>query len=152
MIAANSINDDIDVLLVAAPDIGRVARTVAEGATGNQTNNGGLPLRSFSEVAGTITIEGRTWGIVEITPTILEGAEVKGGTALNELATQATQPRREWVVLTNMGANVLVRQRPVDTLIGVLEGTSMNSAGAQSEIGIFFERCAIDSLRIQGDD
>ena len=59
--------------------------------------------------------------------------------ALNELATQPTQARREWVVLTNMGANVVSRQRPIDTLLDVLEAAGMSGNG-HGEIGVFFER------------
>ena len=126
----------MDVLLVAAPDIGRVARAVAEGSS---TQNGNSS-RPFSEVASTITIEGRTWGLAEITrPSPISG-DVSGVVGLNELATQANSSRREWVVLTNMGANVIVRQRPVDTLLGVLEGTALGGGGGNSEVGIFFER------------
>ena len=129
----------MDVLLVAAPDIGRVARAVAEGSS---TQNGNSS-RPFSEVASTITIEGRTWGLAEITrPSPISG-DVSGVVGLNELATQANSSRREWVVLTNMGANVIVRQRPVDTLLGVLEGTALGGGGGNSEVGIFFERSVI---------
>ena len=134
LIAANNVSDEMDVLLVAAPDIGRVARAVAEGSS---TQNGNAS-RPFSEVASTITIEGRTWGLAEITRQSPMSAE--GVVGLNELATQANSARREWVVLTNMGANVIVRQRPVDTLLGVLEGTALGGGGGNSEVGIFFER------------
>lgn len=75
--------------------------------------------------------------MAEITPISL--VQAVGSTALNELATQATQPRRRWVVLTNMGANVVVRQRPVDTLREVLEGINASGTGAQGEVGVFFE-------------
>lgn len=139
MIAANTINDDIDVLFVAAPDIGKVARLVAEGVTGGPASNGSTQPRPLSEIASTITIEGRTWGMTEITAKPLITAAGFSGGLLNELATQVTMPRREWVVLTNMGANVIVRQRPVDTLLGVLEATSASGSGAQGEVGIFFE-------------
>lgn len=126
LIAANSVNEDTDILLIAAPDIGRVARAVAEGTSTTSSSSTGTTSRPFSEIASTITLEGRTWGIVEV------GEEGNG--MLNELATQVTQRRREWVVLTNMGASVLVRQRPVDTLLGVLQG-------GMGEIGVFFESC-----------
>jgi nuclear pore complex protein Nup155 len=75
--------------------------------------------------------------MAEITPSA-PGATVTGRTSLNELATQGTSPRREWVVLTDSGANVVVRQRPVDTLVDILEASALGSNGAQGEVGIFF--------------
>ncbi|GAA5859313.1 hypothetical protein JCM1840_004558 [Sporobolomyces johnsonii] len=45
----------------------------------------------------------------------------------------------QWVVLTNMGANVVSRQRPVDTLLDVLKSASAAGNGGQGEIGVFFE-------------
>lgn len=134
LLAANNLTADLDVLLLAAPDVAAAARASAEAAVGT---NAGAATRVFVEVAGTIEIAGRTWDMAEITKT---GGLVSGGTALNELATQATEPRREWVILTNMGANVVVRQRPVDTLREVLEGVGMTGGGGQGEVGVFFER------------
>ena len=135
LIAANNLNQDVDVLFVASPDVAATARASAEAVAG--TNASGAATRPFSEVAGTIEVAGRTWDIVEITPKALSSPA--GATALNELATQATQPRREWVVLTNMGANVVSRQRPLDTLLDVLQSAGMNGSGGHGEVGVFFE-------------
>ncbi|CEQ42380.1 SPOSA6832_04172, partial [Sporobolomyces salmonicolor] len=132
-LAANNLTPDLDVLLVAAPDIAASARSIAEsGVTGTAQGS-----RPFTEVAGTIEISGRTWDMAEITARPLVVAS--GGTGLNELATQPTQPKREWVVLTNMGANVISRQRPVDTLLDVLTSASAAGNGGHGEIGVFFE-------------
>ncbi|GAA5897156.1 hypothetical protein JCM5296_002241 [Sporobolomyces johnsonii] len=133
LLAANNLTPDLDVLLVAAPDVAASARSIAEsGVTGT-----GQGSRPFTEVAGTIEISGRTWDMAEITARPLVVAS--GGTGLNELATQPTQPKREWVVLTNMGANVVSRQRPVDTLLDVLKSASAAGNGGHGEIGVFFE-------------
>ncbi len=77
--------------------------------------------------------------MAEITPKPLVAAVGSAGVLLNELATQVTMPRREWIVLSYFGAHVIVRQRPIDTLLGVLEAASVSGSGAQGEIGIFFE-------------
>lgn len=156
-LAANNLNSDLDVILLSAPDIATSARSIAEsssynnnGVMSNNTNNGNMnnqimngqsnsTTKRFSEVAGTLEISGRTWDMVEITPKSLFTI-TSNGAALNELATQSSLPRREWVILTNMGANVIVRQRPVDTLLEVLEGAGMNGSGANGEVGVFFER------------
>ncbi|GAA6061215.1 hypothetical protein JCM10212_001536 [Sporobolomyces blumeae] len=134
LLAANNLTPDLDVLLVAAPDVAASARSIAEGGSASSTSQG---TRPFTEVASTIEIPGRTWDMAEITAKPIVGAV--GGTELNELATQPTQPRREWVVLTNMGANVVSRQRPIDTLLDVLESTSLTGNGGHGEIGVFFE-------------
>ncbi|GAA5993501.1 hypothetical protein JCM10908_000619 [Rhodotorula pacifica] len=134
LIAANNLTQDLDVLLVTAPDVSSQSLSSAAAATGAVSQQ----TRPFSEVAGTIEISGRTWDVAEITPRAI--VTPGGGTALNELATQPTQARREWVVLTNMGASVISRQRPVDTLVDVLEVMGMNgNSGGQGEIGVFFE-------------
>lgn len=123
-----------------------MARGIAEGVVGGAgtaPGMGGTNMNQrpyYSEVAGTIELSGRTWAMAEMTAPSSAGG---GGAAglLNELATQVNQPRREWVVLTNMGANVVVRQRPVDTLRDVLEVVGGGgNAGAGGEIGVFFER------------
>ncbi|GAA6013660.1 hypothetical protein JCM10207_004806 [Rhodosporidiobolus poonsookiae] len=139
LLAANNLTPDLDVLLACAPDVASSARAIADAQSGAVVSSGAsTAARPFTEVAGTIEIPGRTWDMAEITPRALAAAA--GPTALNELATQPTQPRREWVVLTNMGANVVSRMRPVDTLVEVLEGIGMAGAqGGHGEVGVFFE-------------
>lgn len=144
LLASNNLTADIDILLLAAPDVAAAARLVAEGSTTSSIAvNGGLggtQSRVFCELAGTIEVAGRTWDMAEITRQEVGLTPVgAGGTGLNELATQTTLARREWVVLTNMGAHVIARQRPVDTLLEVLEAASINGNGANGEVGVFFE-------------
>ncbi|KAK4050871.1 hypothetical protein OIV83_003293 [Microbotryomycetes sp. JL201] len=128
-LAANNKSEDVGALFMASPD---------NAAAGQQQSNGNSSSvgQRLSEIASTIEIGGQTWAIAEITPSSI--VRVDGKMALNELATQVSQPRREWVVLTDSGANVLVRQRPVDTLVDVLEGASLGSSGAHGDMGIFF--------------
>ncbi|KAM0790881.1 hypothetical protein ACM66B_004721 [Microbotryomycetes sp. NB124-2] len=126
-LAANNRSEDVGALFMASPD---------NAAAGQQQQNGASSSVRFSEIASTIEIGGQTWAVAEITPGSV--VRVDGKMALNELATQVSQPRREWVVLTDSGANVLVRQRPVDTLVEVLEAASLGSNGAHGDMGIFF--------------
>ncbi|GAA5918079.1 hypothetical protein JCM8208_001213, partial [Rhodotorula glutinis] len=135
-LAANNLTPDLDVLLVCAPDVAASSPStssavVATGQGHQSSSSSSSSGRPFTELAGTVEIPGRTWDLAEVTP--------RRAALLNELATQPTHPRREWVVLTNMGASVVVRQRPVDTLLDVLEGVSMSGGGGQGEIGVFFE-------------
>ncbi|GAA5897035.1 uncharacterized protein JCM6883_006558 [Sporobolomyces salmoneus] len=133
LLAANNLTPDLDVLLVAAPDVSSSIRSIADSSNSSSSQS---PNRPFTEVASTIEVPGRTWDMAEITSQPL--ISTTGGTSLNELATQGTQKRREWVILTNMGANVVSRQRPIDTLLDVLEAMGMNGNG-HGEIGVFFE-------------
>ncbi|GAA5938722.1 uncharacterized protein JCM15063_004847 [Sporobolomyces koalae] len=143
LLAANNLTADLDVLLVTAPDISTSIRSIAEGGSNSAgtmqpSSSSSSSSRPFTEIAATIEIPGRTWDMAEITPKPIISAT--GGAALNELATQPTQAKREWVVLTNMGANVISRQRPVDTLLDVLESASLSqNGGGHGEIGVFFE-------------
>ena len=125
-LAANSFSDEVDVLLATSPDIGRVWNSVLQGSTS----------RIFSEIAAEVQIEGRTWAIAEVTQ---RAPGIESG-LLSELATQAIEPRREWVVLTHVGSNIVTRQRPVDTLLGVLARASMSGpAGANAEFKLFID-------------
>lgn len=133
LLAANNRTEEIGVLFLAAPDNTASAQQ-SNGASGAGASQ---PAQRFSEIVATIEIGGQTWDMAEITPSA-PGAAVAGRTSLNELATQGTSPRREWIVLTDSGANIIVRQRPVDTLVDVLEASALGSSGAQGEIGIFF--------------
>jgi nuclear pore complex protein Nup155 len=106
-------------LFVAAPDIGRLV----QGVLNNQRP-------TLAETSSRIAIEGRTRAVVEHGP----GRRHKLG--INELATQTTEPRREFLVLTEMGMNFVVRNRPVDTLITLFE----SGGSRDQEIRAFFER------------
>ncbi|GAA6057256.1 hypothetical protein JCM3770_003825 [Rhodotorula araucariae] len=128
-LAANNLTQDLDVVLVCAPDV--AASSAVASSSAAVVPAGQTQQRAFTELAGTVEVPGRTWDLAEVT--------ARRPALLNELATQATHPRREWVVLTNMGASVVARQRPVDTLLEVLEGVSLGGNGAQGEIGVFFE-------------
>lgn len=133
-LAANNRTEDIGVLFLAAPDNTASVQQSNSSAVGQGSAQ---PTARFSEIAATIEIGGQTWDMAEITPSA-PGSAVSGKTSLNELATQGTSPRREWVVLTDSGANVVVRQRPVDTLVEVLEASALGNNGSHAEVGIFF--------------
>lgn len=145
-LAANNLTPDLDVLLVCAPDLAAShpassssSSAVISTGQGGPSSSSSSSHRPYTELAGTVEIPGRTWDLAEVTPR-------PRAALLNELATQPTHPRREWVVLTNMGASVVARQRPVDTLLDVLEGVSMSGGGGHGEIGVFFERCVFEHL------
>lgn len=122
-LCANTVNDDTDVLLLFAPDIGRLYQASISSSR-----------LSLVENAGSIQIEGRTWAIAE-SPSSGPPNQIFPG---NELKAQQTTPgRREWLFLTNMGLHVVTRQRPVDTLVQLLD--TAPGGGKDVEIGAFAE-------------
>lgn len=121
--SANPAQSDDEVILTSAPDIGRAALSVAM----NQQP-------TITEVASTLNLDGSVAEIAEI--------RVSGSTIAatgTELATQLGAPPRQWVVVTNVGVHVLVRQRPIDVLAGLLE----NVAGREHELAQFWDKCVV---------
>lgn len=127
---ANTINDDTDVLLLFAPDIGRIGTTATSG--------GGS--RSLVEVAGQVPIEGRTWAIAEARPDSgfpSVGQQYPSNELKAELSPLGQHAKREFLFLTNMGMHVVTRQRPVDTLLQLL--STAPGSGKDSELVAFAE-------------
>ncbi|SCV71463.1 BQ2448_3051 [Microbotryum intermedium] len=154
LVAANNRSEEVGVLFLAAPDNAAASQQAnlsgpsssSSTTITSMTNNGPGSISTaggqqrFSEIASTIEIGGQTWEMAEIQDRNSTSAMMPGGkTALNELATQVGLPRREWVVLTDMGANVVARQRPIDTLVDVLEAASgLGGNQAHGSVAIFF--------------
>ncbi|SGY61158.1 BQ5605_C007g04532 [Microbotryum silenes-dioicae] len=154
LVAANNRSEEIGVLFLAAPDNAAASQQAnlsgpsssSSTTMTSMSHNGPGALttttgqQTFSEIASTIEIGGQTWEMAEIQDRSANSGLVPGGkTALNELATQVALPRREWVVLTDMGANVIARQRPIDTLVDLLEGASgLVESQAHGDVAIFF--------------
>ena len=128
-LAANTVTDDTDVLLLFSPDIGRIATA---SLTGGRT--------ALVEVAGQIPIEGRTWAVAETStspgfaPT---GQQYPANELKAELASVGRRGKREFLFLTNMGMHVVSRQRPVDTLLQLLD--TAPGSGRDAELAAFAE-------------
>lgn len=107
-IAAHTVNEDADILAFTAPDIG----LVASKALSNQQIQ-------LTESAGAITIEGNARALVEV------GTRTGPG-GLNDLATQVTSANRAFLIVTTRSLNIFVRNRPIDTLVLLLERAREN--------------------------
>ena len=128
-LAANTISDDADILYLFASDIGRLAIAA---------NNGNR--LSLTEIAGQIPLEGRTWAIVESRSTSIPavGQQFSGNELKAQIGTSSSGgARREWLFLTNMGMHIIQRQRPVDTLLSLLDAAG--SGGKDAELAAFTE-------------
>ena len=116
-LAASPVNEDDDMLLLHAPDIGRLAQAAIQGTRS-----------SFIEYACRLRVEGRAWAVAESNASSAPGLT----TQRNELASQAsTRVQREWLFLTNMGMHIIVRQRPIDTLYALLADSAAGGAAAR---------------------
>lgn len=139
-LAANNRSDEFAVLFVCAPDHSASiqAANEASSSSGVVSNGGNAGMKpTFAEIPGVLELMGATWSLVEVTP--LSTLPMPAGkTALNELATQMTGPRREWVVLTDAGASIIARMRPVDTLVELIEGSGMVASGPSGDVNVFF--------------
>lgn len=123
-LSANTVSDDTDILLLFANDIGRLASSTISGSR-----------LSLVEMAGSIPIEGRTWAIAENpkSSSSYPGNELK----YELLSTSIQGGKREFLFLTNMGLHVVARQRPVDSLVALLD--TAPGAGRDAELAAFAE-------------
>ncbi|KAK9723027.1 hypothetical protein K7432_002235 [Basidiobolus ranarum] len=116
LLAANSVSDEMDSLLGMAPDAGKITQIGSQSQT--------CPLVEFH---GITTIEGKTWAISEIDNPFQCNSN-DDERVLNELATQLAFPPRRFLVLTNSGINLIVKQRPIDIFVQLLVSPSTQEA------------------------
>ncbi|KAL1918592.1 uncharacterized protein VTP21DRAFT_2614 [Calcarisporiella thermophila] len=119
-LAVDGISDERDSLVAASPEMGRIALMKKQ----NQR-------MSLLEQSNTSPIEGKTWAIAEARSTATKTASQQ----LSELATQFSNQPKDYVVLTNSGVTVLVKQRPVDILTRLL----VESGGRDTDLMAFCE-------------
>ncbi|KAJ2389919.1 hypothetical protein GGI05_003362, partial [Coemansia sp. RSA 2603] len=133
VLLAHTWNEDHDAILGAAPACARILASAAR-----------QPRTTLVENASTTRIEGRTWAISALS--------ASGG--LNDLATAASQPTRQFAVLTNAGVAMLEKQRPVEMLRQLL----VREASADGQLGEFMrhygddETCAMCFALLCADD
>lgn len=154
--------DNVDVFLLACPDLGRLSQPVS--STQNQVQNGqqqqqqlnpynSTPVNStpapsrpaLIEQALALPIAGRTWDIAEI-PHVLTSLSApaslkvpgRGELRLNELSAQMGVSQRRFLVLTNEAIHEIAKQRPVDVLKAVLDAGA--AGGREQEVVAFFDR------------
>lgn len=105
---------------IPSVDVGRapsMATVPANMGMGGNTasHSGGTDL---ADVATDLVVQGATWAIAEVSrKTMVKRVEDR----LHPLAVQMLQPPRVFLVLTSSGLFVLIEQRPIDTLKGLLQ-------------------------------
>ncbi|OZJ03036.1 hypothetical protein BZG36_03265 [Bifiguratus adelaidae] len=110
-LASAQSGDSSDTLFAAEPNEGKI---LTQTATTNRP--------TFSEIENTIVMEGKTWAIAEYQPNVEPSYLTipETGISLPEIACQRQNQRRQFLILTNFGINLLLKLRPVDMLAHII--------------------------------
>ena len=112
-IAAQAL-EEFDRILVIAPNAGLIMQD---------------PSRRLSECSSSFSLEGRTWAIAELSSRMsLAMSEDKSFPTYywNELASQFDFEPRKLFLLTNGGLTTLIKQRPIDLLLSLINLTNLS--------------------------
>ncbi|KAK4699441.1 hypothetical protein P7C70_g6820, partial [Phenoliferia sp. Uapishka_3] len=121
--AAYSPDPNSTAVLLSAP----IQPSSKSGLVLNQ--QGTSALRESIDI---LQVEGTAQAIEEVTE--LDGTGMMSRTELNELATPLNKMRRQWAVLTEHATYIFSRQRPVDTLLLILQAISMGGEPADADV------------------
>lgn len=135
-ISSHTVDSEHDLIVVTAPDLSQqlnnhnfMGTSNTTAAPGLQNNVAQPPPPTMSEIASPIQIEGHAWAIAQSSPS----------SAFMDSDPFTGSPQ-EWLILSNMGINVLSNQRPVDTLAGLLN----SMPGRDHDLALFWERFGRD--------
>ncbi|EGF98122.1 uncharacterized protein MELLADRAFT_118593 [Melampsora larici-populina 98AG31] len=134
-ISSHTVDSEHDLIIVTAPDLSQQLNhhnfmgTANPSAAPGLQNNAAQPPPTMSEIASPIHIEGHAWAIAQSSPS----------SAFMDSDPFTGSPQ-EWLILSNMGINVLSNQRPVDTLAGLLN----SMPGRDHDLALFWERFGRD--------
>ncbi|KAH8915057.1 nucleoporin-domain-containing protein [Atractiella rhizophila] len=129
-------------LIAAAPDAGKLLK----GHLESRSTSGVNPVVSLAgtrmspqlfEFSSLLDIEGSVWALEDISPP-------SAFFASHELAGQTFDKRREFLIVTNMGTNLVVRQRPVDVLFNLLNTGIGVSSTRDTDLQLFCENFGRD--------
>lgn len=127
--------DGTDFLLCTAPDLTRIGslgqlnppsqqpvgqsqQTVYGPSSYGTGANHRPPL---TEYATLLAIPGRTWAMATVPRESASASVALSPPVINELATQFSEPSRQFMILTNVGLTFLVKRRALDYLKAVIE-------------------------------
>ena len=103
-------------------------------------NSAGGPRTVLTEYATVMSIAGNAWDMCEVpsAPSSIKPPESPSRiSTTNELVTQFSEPQRKFLVITNMGLNLILKRRAIDFLSASLIEADM---GNQSALQDFFTR------------
>ena len=93
----------------------------------------------LTEYATVMSIAGNAWDMCEVPPvsSSIKPPDSPAPVATNELVTQFSEPQRKFLIITNMGLNLIMKRRAIDFLSASLIEADM---GNQSALQDFFAR------------
>lgn len=123
--------DGKDFILAISPDLTRIG-SLGQAQAPNTSQapsyyaTGSAPRPPLTEQATLLYVEGTIWAIAPaVRPTISQLSSTPAASPepflTNELATQFSQPHREFIIVTNVGISHLVKRRALDYLRDALE-------------------------------
>lgn len=131
-----------DLIICVCPDLAKMvnAPPTAAPAPGAYGSYGALPAqRPLAEYATILPVMGHTWAMVEARrlPLSASPPASPAPNSMFELATQFSEPPRQFLVFTNEGLSFLVKRRAVDHLKQLLDQYDTDPRPAQT----FCQKC-----------
>ncbi|KAG2159777.1 nucleoporin [Suillus bovinus] len=125
--------DGTDFLLCTAPDLTRIGslgqlnppsqqQPSQQPIYGSSSYGTGANQRPpLTEYATLLAIPGRTWSMATVPRESIPASVAPSPSVTNELATQFSEPSRQFMILTNVGLTFLIKRRALDYLKAVIE-------------------------------
>lgn len=129
--------DGADYILCLSPDLTRIGSLGQVSAVPSQQQQPtpyqnaygattGPSRPTLTEYATALSIPGRTWGMAPVPRPVLAAASISPPDSpsyaiTNELASQFSEPSRQFMILTNAGLTFLAKRRALDYLRAVIE-------------------------------
>ncbi|KAG2150078.1 nucleoporin [Suillus cothurnatus] len=125
--------DGTDFLLCTAPDLTRIGSLGQLNPPSQQQpsqqpmygpssyGTGANQRPPLTEYATLLAIPGRTWSMATVPRESTPASVAPSPPVTNELATQFSEPSRQFMILTNVGLTFLIKRRALDYLKAVIE-------------------------------
>jgi nuclear pore complex protein Nup155 len=151
--------DGTDFIICTSPDLSRIGALgqlrqpqqvpPPQPAWGsNSYGSSGSPRPPLTEYGCALTIPGRTWAMAVVPRSFPSISSTSSGSptlvVTNELATQFSEPPRQFMILTNVGLTFLHKRRALDYLKAVVE--EVQAEGNVQPIIEFRDRFVRDSF------
>ncbi|KAF8527887.1 nucleoporin [Hysterangium stoloniferum] len=136
-----------DFIICISPDLATLSSlgslpTPSYNQYSTYPSSSGGPRAILTEYAGVMTISGNAWDMCEVpsVPSSHKPPESLVAAVTNELATQFSRPQRKFLVITNMGLNLVVKRRAVDFLSASLVEADLGNQAALQDFFASFGR------------
>ncbi|THH34060.1 hypothetical protein EUX98_g164 [Antrodiella citrinella] len=118
--------DNLDYMLCISPDLPQIGSFQQRSPLSNVYAGGGQTRPPLVEKATLLTVPGRTWDLAPVPrPPVAAAAstppDCPAPVLTNDVATQFCEPPRQFMILTNAGVAYMVKYRPLDALLIVID-------------------------------